>query len=201
MRRIILLLLISQAVFAQKLTKEKLVEKISQGTCACISKKDITKENFETTLGLCMIQDFSKYEKDVEKHYGKNVISDETKMEALGRDVGIYMATNCPTFLSIVMENMEDEVDEIAEEEERLFVTGIFSDLKSEQFITFSIKEDSGKLNSFILLNNFDNSFLITDNVLKTNELLEVYYYELELYDAKIKNFVTFKIVSDIIKK
>lgn len=203
MKRIILLLLISQAIFAQKLSKEKLVEKISQGTCECISKKEITKENLEVTLGLCMIQDFSKYEKDIEKHYGKNVISDDSKMEALGSDVGIHMATNCPAFLKIVMENMDDEeeVEEIAEEEEELFVTGVFSDLKTEQFVTFSIKEDSGKSNSFILLNNFDNSFLITDNVLKTNELLEVYYYELELYDAKIKNFVTFKIVSDIIKK
>uniref|UniRef100_UPI004049FBB5 hypothetical protein n=1 Tax=Flavobacterium sp. TaxID=239 RepID=UPI004049FBB5 len=202
MKRIIVLLLISQAIFAQKLTKEKLVEKISNGTCECISKKEITKENLETTLGLCMIQDFSKYEKDIEKHYGKDVISDETKIEALGKDVGIHMATNCPAFLKIVMENMDDEdIEEEVVEEEELFVTGNFVDLKTEQFITFSVKEDSGKSNNFILLNNFDNAFLITDNVLKTNELVEVYYYELELYDAKIKNFVTFKIVSDILKK
>ena len=202
MKKIILLLLISQAIFAQKLSKEKLVEKISQGTCDCISKKEITKENLEVTLGLCMIQDFSKYEKDIEKHYGKNVISDESKMETLGSDVGIHMATNCPTFLKIVMENMDDEdIEEEVVEEEELFVTGKFADLKTEQFITFSVKEDSGKSNNFILLNNFDNAFLITDNVLKSNELVEVYYYELELYDAKIKNFVNFKIVSDIIKK
>ena len=202
MKKIILLLLISQAIFAQKLSKEKLVEKISQGTCDCISKKEITKENLEVTLGLCMIQDFSKYEKDIEKHYGKNVISDESKMETLGSDVGIHMATNCPTFLKIVMENMDDEdIEEEVVEEEELFVTGKFADLKTEQFITFSVKEDSGKSNNFILLNNFDNAFLITDNVLKSNEIVEVYYYELELYDAKIKNFVNFKIVSDIIKK
>ena len=201
MKKIILLLFISQAIFAQKLSKEKLVEKISQGTCECISKKEITKENLEVRLGLCMIQDFSKYEKDIEKHYGKNVISNDSKMEALGSDVGIHMATNCPAFLKIVMENMDDEEAEEVIEEEELFVTGKFTDLKTEQFITFLVKEDSGKSNNFILLNNFDNAFLITDNVLKTNELVEVYYYELELYDAKIKKIVTYKIVSDIIKK
>lgn len=201
MKKIILLLLISQAIFAQKLSKEKLVEKISQGTCECISKKEITKENLEVSLGLCMIQDFSKYEKDIEKHYGKNVISNDSKMEALGSDVGIHMATNCPAFLKIVMANMDDEEAEEVIEEEELFVTGKFADLKTEQFITFLVKENSGKSNNFILLNNFDNAFLITDNVLKTNELVEVYYYELELYDAKIKKFVTYKIVSDIIKK
>jgi hypothetical protein len=200
MKRIILLLLISQSIFAQKLSKEKLIEKISEGTCACISEKEITKENLEISLGLCMLKDFTKYEKDIEKYYGQNVISDEAKMEALGREVGIHMATNCPSFLSIVMENMDDEdaVEEV--EEEDLFVTGKFANLKAEQFITFSIKEDSGKSNNFILLNNFDNSFLLTDEVLKADDLLEVYYYELEMYDAKIKKFVTYKIVSDIIK-
>lgn len=153
-----------------------------------------------------MMEDFGKYEKDIEKHYGKNIISDESKMEALGRDVGVQMATKCPAFLKLVMENMgddeeyEDEAVEVVEEVEPS-VTGKFFQSKSEQFVTFSIKENTGKTVEFILLNNFDNSFLITENILKQNDNIEVYYYELEMFDAKIKKFVTYKIVSDIIKK
>lgn len=202
MKKIIVLLLITQSIFAQKLSKEQLISKISEGTCNCITKKEITKENLEMTLGLCMLEDFNKYEKDIEKYYGKNVISDESKMEALGRDVGIQLATKCPSFLKLVMENMDDEeevVEEVVEEEPS--VTGKFHQMKSEQFVTFSIKETSGKTVEFILLNNFDNSFLLTENILKSNDEIDVYYYELEMFDAKIKKFVTYKIVSDIIKK
>lgn len=202
MKKIIVLLLITQSIFAQKLSKEQLISKISEGTCNCITKKEITKENLEMTLGLCMLEDFNKYEKDIEKFYGKNVISDESKMEALGRDVGIQLATKCPSFLKLVMENMDDEeevVEEVVEEEPS--VTGKFHQMKSEQFVTFSIKETSGKTVEFILLNNFDNSFLLTENILKSNDEIDVYYYELEMFDAKIKKFVTYKIVSDIIKK
>jgi hypothetical protein len=202
MKKIIVLLLITQSIFAQKLSKEQLISKISEGTCNCITKKEITKENLEMTLGLCMLEDFNKYEKDIEKYYGKNVISDESKMEALGRDVGLQMATKCPSFLKLIMENMDDEeevVEEVVEEEPS--VTGKFHQMKSEQFVTFSIKETSGKTVEFILLNNFDNSFLLTENILKSNDEIDVYYYELEMFDAKIKKFVTYKIVSDIIKK
>ncbi len=205
MKKIILLLFITQSFFAQKLSKEELISKISAGTCECITKKEITKENLELTLGLCMLEDFGKYEKDIEKYYGKNVISDEAKMESLGRDVGMKMATECPSFLKLIMNNMDEDSyseDEVVEEVvEEPSVTGKFFQVKSDQFITFSIKEDSGKTEEFILLNNFDNSFLLTENILKPNDKVDVYFYELEMFDAKIKKFVTYKIVSDIIKK
>lgn len=202
MKKIIVLLFITQSLFAQKLSKEQLVTKISEGTCECITKKEITKENLELTLGLCMLEDFNKYEKDIEKYYGKNVITDDSKMEALGRDVGIQMATKCPSFLKLIMDNIdEDENGDEEIEEVEPSVSGKYFQAKSEQFVTFSVKETSGKTVEFILLNNFDNSFLLTENILKSNDEIEVFYYELEMFDAKIKKFVTFKIVSDIIKK
>ncbi len=205
MKKIIVLLLITQSIFAQKLSKEQLITKISESTCECIDEKEITKDNLELTLGLCMLKDFNKYEKEIEKYYGKNVISNDEKMEVLGRDVGIQMATKCPSFLKLIMDSVDDDEssDEAIEavEEVEPFIGGKFFQSKSEQFVTFSIKETSGKTVEFILLNNFDNSFLLTENILKSNDEVEVYYYELEMFDAKIKKFVTYKIVSDIIKK
>lgn len=201
-KSLIVVLFISQIVFSQKLSKEQLIEKLSVSTCSCISDKEFTKENLEMTLGLCMIEDFGKFEKEIEKYYGKNILSNDAQIEKLGADVGVKLASTCPKFLEIVMNTTDSEEEvEVAEEYEDLFVTGNFFNFKSEQFITFSIKEETGKVNDFILLNNFDNSFLITDNILKSTDLLDVYYYELEMYDAKIKKFVTYKIVNDIIKK
>ncbi len=194
---LLLLLLTSTSIFAQKLTKEELIDKMSDVGCECANKQEITKDNIEITLGLCILEAINKHEKDVEVHYGKNVISDEKKMEALGYDIGLKMGAKCPTVFRFMM----DESDETEEPATDMKIEGKLSGIKSEQFLTFSVKETSGKVNQFILLNNFENAFLLTDKVLKTNDAIEVYYYELELFDAKLAKFVTYKVVSDIIKK
>lgn len=170
--------------------------------CECASKQEITKDNMELTLGLCILEAMNKYEKDVEKHYGKNVITDDKKMEQLGYDIGLKMGTKCPTVFKFMMDDSDDSGDkEYIEDEPDAMISGKLTEIKSEQFLTFSVKEASGKMNQFILLSGFDNAFLLTDKVLKTNDALEVYYYELELFDAKLAKFVTYKVVTDIIKK
>jgi hypothetical protein len=200
----ILLLLFSSAVFSQKLSKQELGIKLAEKSCECATKEEISKDNFEMTLGLCIIESIKAYEKDVDKYYGKDVISNEKKMEELGYDVGKEMAKTCPTvFKYMFSDDVTEEASEeaVAEEEPDAIILGKLTEVKSEQFLTFSVKEDSGKMNHFILLSSFENSFLLTDKVLKTNDTIEVSYYELELYDAKLAKFVSYKVVTDIIKK
>jgi outer membrane lipoprotein-sorting protein len=202
MKKIILLLLIitSSTVFAQKLSKEELAVKMSEKSCECANKEEISKDNFEMTLGLCIIEAINAFEKDVDRHYGKDVINDEKKMEELGYDVGKEMAKTCPTIFKFMFDD-DSETQEVAEEAPDEMITGQLTEIKSEQFLTFSVKEDSGKMNHFILLSSFENSFLLTDKVVKVNDAVEIYYYELELYDAKLSKFISYKVVTDIIKK
>ena len=203
MKKILLLLvLVGNVAFAQKLTKDQLSEKLAEKACGCAEKQEITKDNFELTIGICLLEGINSYEKDVEKHYGKNVITDDKKMEQLGYDIGLKMGTKCPTVFKFMMDDSDDSGDEeYIEDEPDAMISGKLTEIKSEQFLTFSVKEASGKMNQFILLSGFDNAFLLTDKVLKTNDALEVYYYELELFDAKLAKFVTYKVVTDIIKK
>ena len=49
--------------------------------------------------------------------------------------------------------------------------------------------------------NRFDNAFLLTDKVLKASDAVNVTYYEMDLFDAKLGNCVSYKIVTDITKK
>ncbi len=203
MKKLLLFLfLISSSIFAQNLTKEELIEKMSDVGCECANRQEITKDNMEMTLGLCIIEAINKYQVDVEKYYGKNVITDNKKMEELGYDIGFKMGVKCPAvFKFMAEESSNGDSEDYAEEVQDLMIAGKLTEIKSEQFLTFSVKEISGKVNRFILLNNFENAFLLTDKVLKNNDNLEVYYYELELFDAKSAKFVTFKVVTDIIKK
>ncbi|WP_333809013.1 hypothetical protein [Flavobacterium sp.] len=192
---LILLVLVGNITFAQKLTKEQLADKLADKACACATKQEITKDNFELTIGICLLEGINAYEKDVEKHYGKDVISNDKKMEELGYDVGKKMGMKCPTVFKFMLEEEDQSVTN------ELTLSGKVYDIKFEQFLTFIVKEESGKINQFILLSYFDNAFLLTDKVLKTADNIEVTYYEMELFDAKLGKFVSYKIVTDIIKK
>lgn len=201
MKKILLLLvLIGNVTFAQKLTKDQLSDKLADKACDCAGKQEITKENFELTIGICLLEGINAFEKDVEKHYGKDVVTSDVKMEELGYEVGKRMGLKCPTVFQFMLDEEEGDLEEEFETEE-LTVSGKVSEIKSDQFISFVIKEDSGKTNQFILLSYFDNSFLLTDKVLKIADTVDVIYYEMELFDAKLGKFISYKIVTDIIKK
>lgn len=199
---VLLLILVGNVAFAQKLTKEQLIDKMSDVGCECTTKQQVTKENLEITLGLCILEALNKYEKDVERHYGKNVITNDKKMEELGYDIGLKMGAKCPSvFMNMADEESDTNGEEVVEEIPDAVLTGKISEIKSEQFLTFVVKEDSGKNNQFILLSSFDNAFLLTDKVLKVSDAVDVTYYEMDLFDAKLGKFVSFKIVTDIVKK
>ena len=201
MKKILLLLvLVGNVAFAQKLTKDQLSDKLAEKACECAEKQELTKESFELTIGICLLEGINAYEKDVEKHYGKNVISNDKKMEELATNIGARMGLKCPAVFKFMLDEESGEVEEVVDAEE-LTISGKISEIKSEQFITFIVKEDSGKTNQFILLSSFDNAFLLTDKVLKASDAVDVVYYEMELFDAKLGKFVSYKIVTDIIKK
>lgn len=201
MKKIFFLFVIcSQITFGQDLTKEELINKLSEETCTCIKGKEFTKDNFELTLGLCMIEGVSKYEKDVKKFYGDKPLTDKGMMEKLGEAIGEKLVFTCPEFL-VLVQQMDDSSFESEGEIEELVISGKFSGVKPEQFLTFVVKEKSGKSHTFLVLEDFENSYLLVDNVLKSSDSVKVSYYEASLYDPNVKKFVTYKVVIDIVKE
>ena len=110
------------------------------------------------------------------------------------------MSLKCPTIFKYILDSTTTDTEE-PEEEEYAMISGKIFEIKSEQFITFSVKESTGKNHNFILLSSFENAYLLTDKVLKTNDNVDVSYYELEFYDAKLGKFISYSIITDIIKK
>lgn len=200
MKKIILFtVFIINFTFGQNLTKDELVSKLSEETCSCMSTQEIKKDNLDMILGLCMLKSVNKHEADVDKHFGKNIITNKPVLEKLGEEIGMKLALNCPSFLKLVMESDED-LFEVEDEETDLQINGVFKKTFITNFLTVEVVESSGKKHELIVLHDFDNAFLITDEVLKQNNKITVSYYELDIYDIKSKRFVTHKIISDIIK-
>lgn len=189
-----LLLFVSTTMFSQKLTKDQLLVKLSEATCDCSQDKEFTKENYEMTLGLCLFEAVGKYEKDVEKHYGKDYMS---KIEEIGSDVGEKIAFNCPKLLQVIMDNALEDDSEMTEDEDEM-LEGTYTSTNVDGFLFVNMKENSGKTHQLLLINSFDNAYLITDKVLKANDKIEVYYFEAELYNAKTAKYENFKVITDI---
>lgn len=203
--------------FGQKLSKNDLQMAIANETCDCIANKEVTKDTYEMSLGFCILEGIERHDKDVERHYGKDIISNHAKMEEIGRDIGFKMAGECPEAFSILLEEEESNTDDYLKDD----FSGVEGDLtydnyeemdlgmssfgkvieiRPEGFLKLRIREESGKINEFIVLNEFDDSYLITDKVLVLSDLVTVNYYETVLYDVNLNKFITYKVVSGISK-
>ncbi len=199
----ILFLIIFQISFAQKATKNELITALSNSCCDCISGKEIKPDKVELTLGVCILKAIKDNKEDVVNHYGKDYFSN---MEKIGEEIGAELAINCPDFLALL--STEGVLDKYTTDEELidesygndLSLVSSYVSSKEDGFLYVTVKEYSGKSHQMILINNFENAYLVTDNVLKKNDKIEIYYFEAELYDAKYKKFINCKIISDIIK-
>lgn len=198
MKKILFLLFLTNFSFAQVNSKESLVDILSNQTCDCLNTKELTEANLELTLGVCIIQSIQKNKEEVEKYFGKNILSNEDNMTEIAESIGVQLALECPKFTSVIgdMTYDDEEMDE-----DYLSYSGKIIAVNSDQFMTFKLKQGSGKTVTFLVLEDFDNSYLLLDSVIKPTDKVEVSYYEATLYDAKIKKFVPYNIVLDIIKQ
>lgn len=213
MKKVILFFLFIQTLSAQKKDKDAIITIIAEETCECFAKKNVdvkslSYENMLAVFGSCMLGSYQNNQSKF-KDKDKLDLSDRKLMRMFGEEVGLKMVTFCPNAMldvgmkKIEHDNITNKKDntEIVDEAEDSSITGTILQIKSDQFITFSVKEASGRTVEFILLEEFNNSFLLTESLLKQNDIVDVYYYESELFDAKINKFITYKVITDIIKK
>ena len=114
---LILVILFGVNSYAQKKSKEEVVELMAEDTCECIAKKKISKtdkmEDKEVALGLCLIESFNAHNSK-SRYYSKKTLED---IEEVGEDVGVAMAGICvEDFLS--MFSSEELVDIVSDDDD-----------------------------------------------------------------------------------
>lgn len=208
MKKILLLLLIvTNFAVAQNSKKKDLVKKLTETTCNCTTKKKVEPSKFKVTLGLCLLEAINANKPEVLKIYNKKNIDSEL-IEKVGEDIGEKMLDICPETMEILLNDKElmdeiaeeNDIDISSEEDENLNISGSFTETIVDGYLYVVVKENSGRINQFVILQSFENVFLITDKVLKTNDLVSVTYYEAELFDPKLNKFITLKVATDIVK-
>ncbi len=188
------------SLFCLNAKSQDILDVITKEVCSCANEKkemfkDTGAEKAQMQLGLCIISSFSSYEKEVTAKYG-NVMENEGAMEKLGGDVGMKMVSVCPDVLMMFADMEAAE----AEETPVLTVEGKIVEIKSEQFLTVIVKDNSGRNHTLLVLTFFEDSNLLIENKLKKNDKVSVEYWEQEFYDPKAKDFRNYKGIQGIKK-
>ncbi len=191
---LVVLFFVSNLASAQKLSKIDLLDAVADGICKEIAEKQVEIKS-EFTMGVYMLKALNKHREDIEHYYGKNYVANEEVMQTIGEDVGAYLGVKCPEiFEHFVYEEEAGTFESV----EIKTVEGSLTNIRKEQFLSFTVQENSGKKHDFILLYDFETAYLLTDSLLKIKDKVEISYYVSELYDAKIGKFVNYNIVSYI---
>jgi len=194
MKALILFLLCCNFAQAQKLTKIEFLDAVSSDICNEITIKNIKVVN-ENILGVQLIKALANYKSEVTTFYGVDYFVNPNIMESLGEDVGMHLGLKCPEIFLDLLEEQETLI-----ENDNFTVTGKLNKVVKNEFLTFTIKEPSGKSFEFILLNSFETSYLLTDEILKNNDNIQITYYISELYNAKIGRYINYNVVTYIEK-
>lgn len=171
---------------------------IAQETCECVSKLDtdaMNSSDLELNFGLCMLDSYGKHT-DAFAENEKLDFENNAQMENFGEDIATRMLEFCPKMILKLGENLNE-----APVSSALTIEGVFMGTDTKTFFNVLIKEPTGKTTKLILLDYFENAYLITDSLLKSNQEVIVTYYEAQLFDSNLNSFVTTKIITNIIKK
>lgn len=200
---LLLVILFGINSYAQKKSKEEVVELMAEDTCECIAKKKIKKtdttEEKEMALGLCLLQSFNAH-KNKSKHYKKKTLDD---MEEVGEDIGLVMAGMCAEdFLSIF--SSEELVDIINDEDKDLGssnASGLTIEVElismnNDAISYIEAKDDFDKTHIFLITDEFEGYELLKKS--NFGKFYTVTFKEEEFFDLSEKQYITKKVITKL---
>ncbi len=202
MKRIIVLtiLFFALAIHSQN---ESALDSVSKKTCEYLNSKkfkELPKKEKTTSLGLFMLKMYDKHKNSLNKEGIKlEVAKGREGGRELGQKIGINMVKFCPEALIMLAEEDENETEGNLEADEIVFsVSGKLKSISGDEISIISLKDENGKTQKFIWLNNFEGSDrLITSNKIK-NLKVKVSYKNLEIYSPKLKEYIVRKQITKI---
>lgn len=139
-------------------------------------------------MGLCLLESAQATGMELD-------MSDAGAMRSLGEKVGMQMAGICPEVFSSFMEDGGGQ----EEESEMVTITGKVKSVDDGDFLTISLKEDSGKEHKLMWLRYFPGSDEFQDDPKKlVGKRVEITYQSLECYQPKAKIYYNNKEITNL---
>ena len=174
------------------------VDKIGKETCKYFKKNkeelnNLSKNERVAKLGIKMLSLYDKYKDDLKAEGIEVDISDDSSTEAFGQKVGVSMANHCLDLLLLLSEDFSDEEDEI-----NFNVVGKLKSISGDELSYVSLKDENGKTQKFVWLNNFEGSDKLINTKKFKNLKVKLSYINVALYSPKLKEYIVRKQISKI---
>ena len=195
---ILLFVLTSSLVKPVNAQDSTLVQKITNEFCIEFSKKDFTKfKGAEMEIGLLVMPLIDKYSKDIEQEWDLSTTNEED-YEKISKKIGQESARACPKFLEFIQNNLE-EIKDSDKEEEMKSVSGIFQRIENNLFSVLVIKTKTGKEEKLWWFQFFVGSDLLIENpAALSRKNISATYTEMEVYDPKLKDYRSIKVINSL---
>ncbi len=181
------------------------LDKIAQSSCECLDKvaDTLSSEAYNMKLGLCMLEASVPYKKQLKKDHNIDFSKIDEQGEELGSLIGMRMATVCPEgLLKIAAMYKESKGDGEAENFEDITgnkASGVVIKVETDFFVTFSVKDNEGKINKYYWLgfpdSNQELQYSYKDLLAKN---VNIVYTPQDFYDPKIEAYRQFNVITRI---
>ena len=186
-------------IFAQKA-----LDVAADASCKCIEEKYDKTKNVkvnENLINSCIQKAFMTNVDAFTEEYGTEFLSDEKKAYAIGEQLGVVIAKNCPAFIDFSMQltQASEEDDAELDQSQTGEIIGKVVNIENKEFVHVIVQNDEGKETDLIWLRYFQNSdqFKGKTEGLKGKDIL-VKYIETEVYLPKAQDYFKVKEITEI---
>src|SRR5690606_33109504 len=108
----------------------------------------VVGDRADMLLGVCVIEAAAPYTKQLKKDFGLDLGNLDKYGDKLGELIGVRMVSICPDVIIKYSQKAEALEEEEAKEEAEE-ISGVVTKIEDNQFVTFWVKERSGKESRF----------------------------------------------------
>lgn len=150
-------------------------------------------------IGLLILPLIKKYEKEIEKEWNLSS-SNMEDLEIIGEKIGQEATLGCPKFLEFIKNNLGDILPD--EERSAKSLEGILTAVEEQVFSYLLIKTKTNKEEKLWWFGHFDGA----DEFIKNKDTLvkktvKIEYNEMEVYDPRLKEYRTIKVIKKFTAK
>lgn len=177
------------------------LDKIAQHACGCVAGLTEVADQDErnTQMGLCMLSEASKYEKELKKKHGFDLSKIDQEGEALGRAVGFRMAKHCPDVLMKMVDASEKQTATGTTSSTEKTMVGKLTEVRRGEFLTLVVRSETGSTYELLVLGPVANGGALLENVDgAVGRSMAWSFEESELFDVRSGAFRNFKVLRSI---
>jgi hypothetical protein len=190
---------------AQETKKDSILTLMAKDVCAELKGKNITGANAQMEIGTAMMPIFVKYMDDLKDFYDMDSM-DAGMMQKMGTDVGMKLVAICPDFLKAVASNPAafgggapagaKPVTIGAMPVKQQQVTGTLVRITPGDFTFVEVKDAAGKSYKLWWFEFFEGADKLT--VQNLSKKFTFSYTEKELYNPRLKEYVSTRIITGV---